>query len=889
MRQPFTYTGKNTNEISFPLGGIGTGSIGLAGNGRLVDWEIFNRPNKGGSNGFSFFAVKAERAEKVIFAKVLHGDLAPPYHGTGDTPYAGYGHGVQRESMSGFPHFRTAAFKGQYPVAEVTFSDDEDQSGTSGHRAERSGRAASCGTSPLQAKLTAYSPFIPHADDDSSLPAAVLAYEITNVSDETLDVTVAGCMANPAAGGAVNSYEERAGFRGVRLGTSTISEEEPEYGSLTISTDMDDTSHQNYWFRGIWFDNVTVFWQEFNQPGPFKPRDYDDERKKQEHVIHNHKDTATLAGRQSIPPGESRIFRYVLTWHYPNYANYWNPGADKPPVWKNHYATRFGDSIDIAAHVWSRLDELEAHTFSFRDTLFSSSLPESVLDAVSANLSVIKSPTVARLTDGTLYGFEGNHMKEGSCEGSCTHVWNYEQVTPFLFPHLARTMREAEYRYCYFESGRMAFRMMLPPEGRDKLDFHAAADGQLGSIVRFYREWKISGDDEWLRRQWPRVKRSLAYAWSEENADKWDADRDGVLEGTQHHTLDMELYGPSSWLNGYYHAALLAAAQMADAVGDPDGNEYRELFRRGSDWVDRHLFNGDYFYQKLDLTDTRYPVDPELGQVKYQVAEGCHIDQVIGQWFAHTTGLGYIFDREKVRSALSAIYRYNFVGPMREYANACRIYALNDEKGVMICTYPHGNSPLIPIPYAGECMNGFEYQAACHMIHEGLVREGLDIVEAIRARYDGERRNPWNEFECGSNYVRSMASYGLLLALSGFSYDMRAGAIGFDPAAMPESDDEAGVSTFRCFWSMGKGWGQATIADREIGLDLRYGQLTLNLFRSPKLTRTSRIQAFVGDGAAFAEPSAMHPVACRVDADGEVCFEEPLTLKAGQRLAIRIG
>lgn len=856
MRRQFTYTERNTNEISFPLGGIGTGSIGLAGNGRLVDWEIFNRPNKGGINGFSFFAVKAERDGEVVYSKVLHGDLAPPYHGTGETPYVGWGHGVQRETMSGYPHFVTTEFEGRFPVAEVKFKDGNEE----GDR------------SPIEAKLTAFNPFIPLNDGDSSLPAAIFSYEITNRTTEALEVTVAGCMANPAARGAANSYADGNGFSGIRLGSSAYEEGEPEYGSLTISTDATDVSRQRYWFRGIWFDNVTVFWKEFNEPGPFKPRDYDDERKSQEHVIHNHKDTATLAGRQMIEPGQSRVFRYVLAWHYPNYVNYWNPGGETKPSWKNHYATRFSDSVDVASYVWEQADRLTKETMAFRDALFSSSLPEAVLDAVSANLSVLKSPTVLRLPDGTLYGFEGNHVREGSCEGSCTHVWNYEQVTPFLFPRLARTMREAEYRYTFFESGKMAFRMMLPPE-RDKLDFHAATDGQLGSIVRFYREWMISGDDDWLRAHWPRVKRSLEYAWSPDNADAWDADRDGVLEGTQHHTLDMELYGPSSWLNGYYHAALLAASKMAEAAGDPDGKVYLDMFERGREWVDRNLFNGEYFHQAIDLTDSRFPVDPELGQIKYQVAEGCHIDQVIGQWFAHTTGLGYIFDPAKVKKALESVYKHNFVGPMRDYANSCRIYALNDEKGVMICTYPRGNSPLIPIPYAGECMNGFEYQVACHMIHEGLVQEGLDIVEAVRDRYDGERRNPWNEFECGSNYVRSMASYGLLLALSGFQYDVRESMIGFSPAISPESD-----RSFRCFWSIGTGWGIVEISPGGIRLELLGGRLDLASLRCNVFAGGDLPLAVIGDVT----------VGGRIVDDGEFRFDEKIALTEGQTLSIQI-
>ncbi|MDG0814339.1 GH116 family glycosyl hydrolase [Cohnella rhizosphaerae] len=219
----------------------------------------------------------------------------------------------------------------------------------------------------------------------------------------------------------------------------------------------------------------------------------------------------------------------------------------------------------------------------------------------------------------------------------------------------------------------------------------------MGAIVRTYREWKLSGDTAWMRSLWPAVKKALAYAWHPDNEHGWDRDRDGVLEGAQHHTLDVELYGPSAYLNGYYQAALLAASRMGEAVGDEDAAEYARLYAQGREWIDRHAFNGEYYRQLLDLADDRYPIDPELGQIKYQIGEGCHIDQVIGQWHASIAGLGDIFDPGQVRRALASIYRHNFAS-MRGHANANRVYALNDERGLLVCTWPNGGRPLVPVP-----------------------------------------------------------------------------------------------------------------------------------------------------------------------------------------------
>ena len=304
----------------------------------------------------------------------------------------------------------------------------------------------------------------------------------------------------------------------------------------------------------------------------------------------------------------------------------------------------------------------------------------------------------------------------------------------------------------------------------------------------------------------------------------------GVLMGRQHHTLDMELFGPNSWLTGFYLAALAAAVEMAGTLGDSEAAErYKALFEKGRMYVNSELWDErfGYYIQKLDLRDPT-SLDPypgggaltggndtvatgardvywndETGEIKYQFGGGCAIDQIIAQWHANICGLKErIFDKDKTERALEAIYRNNFLPNLREHTNPCRLYAVNDEAGAVICAWPPGSErPAIAAPYAEETWSGCEYQVAAHMIQEGLVDEGLRLVRAVRDRYDGEKRNPWNEFECGSNYARSMASYSLLLAYSGFSFDLTRGKIGFAPvlcakASSKMHDGGDGVGNF---------------------------------------------------------------------------------------------
>ncbi len=317
-----------------------------------------------------------------------------------------------------------------------------------------------------------------------------------------------------------------------------------------------------------------------------------------------------IAAHIRVLPGETQSMRFVISWNFPNCINYWNPNAAEAaakagisPIWKNFYATLWADSQASARYALEHWQRLYDETKLFKDTLFASTLPDAVIDAVSANISILKTPTVLRLEDGTFYGWEGLHPNEGCCEGSCTHVWNYAQALPFLFPKLERTMRTADYVYNLRPDGGMPFRIQLPL-GVGLWDFRPCVDGQFGGVIKTYRDWKICGDTDWLRSIWPQVKQSLEFAWSPANEDLWDPEKTGVLWGRQHHTLDMELFGPNSWLTGFYLGALKAAAEMAEHLGEHESaSEYMAIFERGKAWTDEHLFNGEFYIQRIDLKD----------------------------------------------------------------------------------------------------------------------------------------------------------------------------------------------------------------------------------------------------------------------------------------------
>lgn len=861
----FVYKGEKTKEIVFPLGGIGSGSIGLAGNGRLVDWEIYNRPNKRSVNSFSHFAVKAEADGKMLDARVLNGDLLPSYMGERHTvTHSGYGFGPDSTTMAGVPHFNDCVFTGEFPLAKLELADERF---------------------PGEVALHAFNPFIPLNDKDSSIPGAFFEIELTNTSNQTITYTVCASVGNPHTSPTRwNRYKEEGTLHHIQMGADEYDADSPKHGDISISTDAPDVSYQEYWYRGLWCDNLEMFWRDFTETARFKNRQYERE--------FTGTDVCSLAAHVEIEPGQTNKVRFVITWNYPNCFNYWSTevyGAkddpyydpEHPTIWKNYYASLFEDSVSSGAYALTNWERLYGDTLLFKEALFSSSIPREAVEAISANISTLKTATCLRLEDGSFYGFEGTIEHSGCCEGSCTHVWNYAYALPFLFPKLERSMRNLDYTYNMREDGRMSFRLMLPLGKPNPL--FACADGQFGGVIKVYRDWKISGDTEWLQALWPSVMKSIDYAWAETNEHKWDVNKDGVLEGRQHHTLDMELFGPNAWLNGFYLAALKAGSEMAQVLGYTEkADEYAALFTKGKQWTDNHLFNGKYYVQQIDLTDRSLLEgyenqiedvywNEESQEIKYQIGDGCGVDQVVAQWHANLSGLGEIFDPVQTKQALKSIYSYNYRA-VGDYFNAWRLFSLRDEAGVIICSWPNAESmPRIPLTYNQETMNGFEYQAAVHMIQEGMVQEGMEIVRAIRFRYDGERRNPWNEFECGSHYARSMASYALLPAFSGFEYDMTAGMIGFHPVQTEEGH-------FTAFWSLDSGWGTVTITPEMVELSVLYGSLSIRTLRLP----------FLSEGSVQAAGFAGNPIEVMQESNGDCSLAYPVILTSDSSLTIQL-
>jgi uncharacterized protein (DUF608 family) len=816
------YENENTAYIGFPIGGIGAGNYCMSGTGMLNGFSLRNSPNIFfNPNIFAAISIKSGETQT---ARVLEGQI--PKHQIFNPGGAGNGSG---DKNYGLPRFKSNTFKSRFPFADIELSDSDV---------------------PLDVSISAWSPFIPGDSNNSSLPVGTVEYNFCNNSGDTIEAVYYFCSFNfMKTTDKAQSYvkTEKDGFI---LGQNAPDNEPWQKGEFYAFVENEQTYINAKWFRGGWFDTLTMLWNDIAK-GAYSAGSHDELNSRGGYI----------AVPFTLKSGECKTIKINTCWYVGETNLRCGPTLENEEqsncgTYKPWYSGQFDDVLKVGEYYKNNYDMLKSETQKFSDCFYDSTLPNEILEAVSANLSIIKSPTVLRQTDGRLWCWEGCTDGSGCCHGTCTHVWNYAQAIPHLFPDLERSLRETEYfvsqeetpesgacdcesgccgtgtvrkdplsaRESYEKSGgHQTFRSSLPIREPDH-NYHAASDGQLGGIMKAFREWRISGDDNWLKSIWVKIKDSLDYC-----IETWDKKREGILREPHHNTYDIEFWGADGMCSSFYLGALKAASIMAEYFGEKDTCiKYKYLYENGKKYLETVLFNGEYFIQqvewktleaKLDLT-RETPEARELCEIegpKYQYGVGCISDGVLGAWIAEVCGVGEILDPEKVKSHLLSIYKYNLKKDLSTHANPQRpSYAMGKEGGLLLCSWPNGNKPSLPFVYSDEVWTGIEYQVASHLILCGCVDEGLDIVRTCRDRYDGTVRNPYNEYECGHFYARALASYGLLQSMSGVVYDALTKTLTINPVVKGD---------FKSFISTNTGYGNVGVKDGKPFVDVVKGKI----------------------------------------------------------------
>jgi uncharacterized protein (DUF608 family) len=841
------FTADKLLQIAMPMGGIGAGCVCLAGNGALVDWSIRNHANTTAlADGWdiresAFALIRVGGAKPVT--RLVEGPLPVEKIYDQGLQSGGYRHGFSE----GLPRFQSTEFAGAYPFGEVKLADP---------------------AVPLEVSVTGFNPFIPLDDKNSGLPCAILEYRFHNPTKQPIEFQFSYHLGHLARSqeGDKNTRNEMLPNFGIHF-TNRDKPNAETFGSAALGVIGHSPKIKAMWFRGGWFDFVAALWREVST-GTFRENDPGPE------ASFSGSNGGSIMLPATLAPGESITYPIVIAWHFPNVhlkiggpeglpGLNWTPPPpapydDTPPAWRPYYAGVWKDAAEVAQYARKNYESLRSRTKAFSDALFSSTLPEAVIDAVSSNLAIIKSPTVLRQENGSLWCWEGSFPTHGSCYGSCTHVWNYAQAFPHLFPQLERTLREQELVHSMDERGHVTFRTSLPI-GPSKHDFHAAADGQLGGIMKVFRDWQISGDRAWLERMYPLAKRSLDYCIA-----TWDPEQKGELAEPHHNTYDIEFWGPDGMCMSIYTGALAALSAMAGELSiAEDVQRYGKLAKSAAAYLDANLFNGEYFNQKVEYRSLRdksflnsiekpaADASPEVTDLlrvegpKYQYGNGCISDGVIGAWMASLYGVESPQNLTNIKKTLASIFRFNFKSDLSQHACLQRPgYATGHEGGLILCTWPHDDMPTLPFVYSDEVWTGIEYQVASHLIMSGMVEEGLAIVKAARDRYEGHVRNPFNEYECGSYYARALASYALLQACSGFRYSAVTQTLWFGPKIQQRP--------FETFFSTASGFGTIELASDRLTVKVIEGHLAVKELRLVIDDRERVVEA--GGTATPAEP-----------------------------------
>lgn len=805
------YTGEYTSRIAFPIGGLGTGMFCVEGSGAISNMnirhktEMLNEPTM-----FAGLYLKGVDNGSIV----VEGQV-PDWKKFGQ-PQSTKGYG----GTWGLPRFKDCDFEVKFPFAKLRMSDDELK---------------------MDVTMKVWNPFIPTDENNLGLPVAGFEYTFKNKyakeveaifsynSKNFVDIRNGGASIRPIENGFIISQK----------GTETQPFHQADF---VIFTDEPETKVNYCWFRGWSFDSFTMCWNEMSS-GVIKENPA------------NMADApgASLYVPFRLQPGESKTIRLYMAWYVPfslvreglepiddvdvpivpvvnergEPAGYIDTSIQLSDKYRPWYSSRFANIEEVADYWMKNYNTLKEKTELFTDAFYATTLPAEVVEAVAANLTILKSPTIFRQYDGRMWNWEGCGNEYGSCYGSCTHVWNYAQAIPHLFPKMERTLRETEFFVSQAKNGHQAFRSALPIRPI-RHNFHAAADGQLGGIMKVYRDWHIYGNDEWLKLIYSYVQNSLDYC-----INTWDPKRKGVIEEPHHNTYDIEFWGPSGMINSYYTGALQAFVAMGEHL-EKDMTEYRELLDKSIDYMENQLYDGEYFIQnirwkelqasdptKVQSVNSNYSKEGldllEKEGPKYQYGKGCLSDGVVGAWLSLVCGLDEAIDRKKILSHLLSVHKYNLKRNLRKHVNPQRsTFALGDEGGLLLCSWPKGGKLQLPFVYSNEVWTGIEYQVASHLMFEGEVEKGLDIVRTCRDRYDGRVRNPFNEYECGAWYARAMSSYAMLQALTGIQYDAVDSTLYIDSRI---GDD------FTSFLSTETGFGNVGLKDGKPFIEVKYGKI----------------------------------------------------------------
>lgn len=756
---PVTYSGKYLTGIDFPIGAVGGSVIRMNGKAERQWWQIFNNFEERAGSGIvpnSFFALRTKTKNTTV-VRVL-----------------------QTSSVGTFSAMDSLSFQGEFPLGWYNFGDEE---------------------LPVEVSLKAYNPLIPMDLKNSAIPCGIFSVKVKNTSTDKVEIDFLATQQNAVGFSGYDTivgpnYRQCKGYGQnkntiVTQAGKTSLQMTGHMGSMQLSAYADEVSYAASW------KDLTSLYDDFSDDGQLTGEKTASSPEAKMTV------DGALATGFSLKPGEEKTITFVLSWYFPKgsfgaFDRSW-------PDWAflkggSMYENWWANANEVDQYIKENFNYLESNTKLYHETMYSSNIPRYALDRITSNLCVLKSPTVFWIKDG-YFGIWESTSNDEVWGGNCKHVGHYAQGHARAFPEIGRMLRKQDLHSITREG-------LLPARDGGNVD---AMDGHYGSILGVYREHLLSDNDEFLFTCWPRVKKAMDYA-----INRFDEDKDGMMKGDHHNTLDCNASGTSPWIGTMYMAALKACEQMAIIVGDQKAaDNYRTIWTVGIKNQNEQLWDEKlgHYAEKSEFLEIE-------GKRMKVMTDATNIDMLLGQWWANQLNLGQLYPVDRTRQSLAKIHKNNKFTDIEGsgYKAAFRDFLGTGNTGWFMNTYP-GEIPENTILYHNEVMSGFEYAAASTMLQYGMLEEGLNMIASIAERYDGRFRgegevhlannscvfgtgSPFGEDECGDFYTRAMSSWSALLALQGFIYDGPKQTIGFKPTWQPE--DHAS------FFTTSKAWGLFT-------------------------------------------------------------------------------
>ncbi|XP_065838479.1 non-lysosomal glucosylceramidase-like isoform X2 [Oscarella lobularis] len=873
----YKYSGDALMAATFPLGALGGGCIAVAGDGGLRQWQVCNVVNHDGHVPDSFFAVRVGSGTSSSAAVLMSPAL---YNKTGFKPAAYVTDHVipqaSKDLLAALPGIETVEITAKFPIVEIDYTSP---------------------SIPVQIHAEAFSPCIPLDSKNSALPVIIFNYTVTNPTTSTVEVSLLGSLQNIAGwnghtvianevedaayGGNTNAtLTKTTGYTALDMMNPTLPATSSQNGHISLAVlnstgDAVSVTPQ--------YDAVKDLWASFAKTGKLPAGSTGPSPTGKTW-------NGAISLTKAVGPKQAQAFTFLLAWHFPHRYVNWSQERfgikDEETQFYigNQYATFWPTIQNVLDYTVTNVAALTDKTRAFQDAMFNSTLPWQLIDSAAGRVSVLNSPTCMWHGDGNFYAFEGCRTTAGCCPLNCTHVWNYEFTLSRLWPDLERTMRAVDLQAQLSPNAILPSRTTVPLELRRQWSFwpdytqvnpastSICVDGEIGTVNKTYREVLQGAPKNWFDNQLHQVKKVM---------QRWMTELDdgtGVIRGPQPNTYDCAIYGVNTFIGTQYLCALRAAEEMAKLQGDAaSATAYHERFAMGSETLEKLCFtNGKNYTQAVDPA---HAVEV--------MGDGTHADALMGWWWARALNLGDILPIDHVKSSLQATFTQNHVTAFDPKMQSPRPFFDQRDAGIYIERWPDGKVPSKAIRYSSEgAWTGLEYPFAAQCLYAGLEDVFLQVLTEARAKYDGTRRSPWNEIECGDHYSRPMSALQLFEVASGITWSFvsvpKVKTVCVNLSFAPRLS----FTNYRGFFILATCFGQyvqignENLAAGTAQVSIAEGELVLN-------------QLQIKSTASAATATISHkPVEAKVSQNEGVltlAFTTTVTLHASEAIAINIG